>query len=228
MLAQLPPTPVAQGVVDVTLRVEALHAEAAGTGMLLDGSGHVLTNNHVIRGGTRIRVTMPGSRRYRARVLGANADKDVALLQLVGTPPALAPVRLGDSSKASIGDLVTAVGNAGGVGGTPSAAPGIVTALDQSITAQDGASSEHLKGLIETNAPIRPGDSGGPLLDATDSVIGMDTAAASGLWPREGFAIPINRAVAIVQQIMAGHESRYVHIGPSRSAARGKTGDRAR
>jgi S1-C subfamily serine protease len=182
--------------------------------MLLGASGEVLTNNHVIRGGTNIRVTVPGGRRYRVRVLGTDASKDIALLQIVGGPPAVAPVSLGDSSTVAAGAAVTAVGNAGGLGGAPSQATGSVVAVNRSITALDDAdaSAEHLSGLLETNAAIRPGDSGGPLVDAAGQVVGMDTAAGSGA-NAKGFAIPINRARAVVSQIEAGRESLYVHIG---------------
>jgi S1-C subfamily serine protease len=214
--AATPPASVAQGVVDITSQLPALGETAAGTGMLLGSSGEVLTNNHVIRGGTNIHITVPGGQRYPARVLGTDARKDVALLQIVGTPPAVAPVNLGDSSTAAVGEAVTAVGNAGGRGGAPSVATGSVTALGRSITASDdnGANPERLNGMIQVNAKIRPGDSGGPLLDPAGQVIGMDTAAASSKSPK-GFAIPINRARAIVSQIEAGNESGGVHIGPA-------------
>jgi S1-C subfamily serine protease len=212
--AQSPPPSAAQGVVDITTRLTSLHAEAAGTGMLLNASGEVLTNNHVIRGGSRIRVTVPGGRRYRARVVGTDARKDIAVLQIEGGPPAVAPVSLGDSSGAAVGQPVTAVGNAGGRGGAPSVVTGSVVALHRSITALDDAdaTAEHLTGMIEVNAPIRPGDSGGPLLDAAGQVIGMDTAAASGSTPR-GYAIPIDRARAIASRIVSGQASAEVHIG---------------
>jgi S1-C subfamily serine protease len=199
------PPSAAQGVVDVTTRLASLHAEAAGTGMLLGSHGEVLTNDHVIRGGTRIRVTVPGGRRYRARVLGTDARRDVALLQIVGVPPAVAPVSLGDSSTLAAGAPVTAIGNAGGRGGAPSFADGRVVALHRSITALDAADAraEHLRGMIEVSARIRPGDSGGPLVNAAGQVVGMDTAAAYGSVPR-GYAIPIDRARAIAGRIEAG------------------------
>jgi S1-C subfamily serine protease len=217
--AASPPVGAAQGVVDITSQLPQLGGEAAGTGMLLGSSGEVLTNNHVIRDGTHIRVIVPGGRRYPVRVLGTNARKDVALLQIKGTPPPVAPVTLGDSSSAAVGAPVWAVGNAGGVGGAPSIAAGSITGLGRSITAVDdiGANPERLNGMIRVNAHIRPGDSGGPLVDAAGQVIGMDTAASSGSRGRgvTGFAIPINRARRIVAQIEAGRESGGVHIGPT-------------
>jgi S1-C subfamily serine protease len=122
------------------------------------------------------------------------------------------------------GDAVTALGNAGGKGGTPSVATGAVTALNQSITASDegsGANSEQLSGLIETNADIQPGDSGGALVDAYGQVIGMNTAASSGTQfqsesgqsAAQAYAIPIDNAETIADQIEAGQGSSTVHIG---------------
>jgi S1-C subfamily serine protease len=135
-------------------------------------------------------------------------------------------VRLGDSGSVVVGDQVTAVGNAGGKGGTPHAATGTVVALRQSITASDQAGrSEQLTDMIQINAPIQPGDSGGPLYNASGDVIGMDTAASatgrtsapgrSRSTATEAFAIPIDRAEVIAGQIQAGQSSSTVHIGQS-------------
>ena len=116
-----------------------------------------------------------------------------------------------------VGQRVTAVGNAGGVGGTPSQAAGHVTAVGTSITASDESGlSEQLVGLIRTNANLQPGDSGGPLFNASGKVVGIDTAASQGFQFQnnaEGFAIPINRALTIAKQIVTGRASETVHIG---------------
>jgi S1-C subfamily serine protease len=205
------------GVVDITSRVG--DAVAAGTGIVLAG-GEVLTNNHVIQDGTRIRVVTPDGRRYRVRVLGTDATHDVALLKLAGTSD-IAPAALGDSSGVVVGQPVRAIGNADGAGGTPAVASGQVTALDQSITATDatGLRPERLSGLIQTDAPIKPGYSGGPLIDAAGHVIGVDTAAwvdpagQQQQQPPQAFAIPINRAMGVVRAIEAGRGSQDVHIG---------------
>ena len=123
----------------------------------------------------------------------------------------------------SVGEDVVGIGNAGGTGGTPSAAGGTVTALNQSITASDegDGSSEQLTGLIETNADIQPGDSGGSLVDTSGQVLGIDTAASAGFSfqssgqssGNQGYAIPINEAITIAKQIEAGTSSSTVHIG---------------
>jgi S1-C subfamily serine protease len=198
---------------------------AAGTGIVLTSNGTVLTNNHVIRGATSIKVTDVGNKRtYTAKVVGYDATKDVAVIQLQNAS-GLTTASLGDSSSVQTGDSVTALGNAGGKGGTPSVAGGTVTALNQSITASDegsGVNSEQLTGLIETNADIQPGDSGGALVNSYGQVVGMNTAASSGTQvqsdsgqsaPVQAYAIPIDNAETIAKQIEAGQGSSTVHIG---------------
>jgi S1-C subfamily serine protease len=209
------------GLVDVNTQLGYEGGEAAGTGMVLTSSGLVLTNNHVIQGSTSISVTDVGNgQTYSATVVGEDESDDVAVIRLQGAS-GLKTVPLGDSSTVNVGDAVTAIGNAGGAGGTPSIAAGNVTALNQSITASDetDVSSEQLNGLIQTNAPLQPGDSGGPLVNTGGDVVGMDTAASSGFQfqagSTEGFSIPINQALSIAHQIMAGRSSSKIHIGTS-------------
>jgi S1-C subfamily serine protease len=209
---------VDRGVVDVDTDLGYQNVAAAGTGMVLTSSGEVLTNNHVIRGATAVHVTVPATgHRYSATVVGYDVSADVAVLSLHGAS-GMQTVRLGDSTKLKRGQAVTAVGNAGGAGGAPSVTQGKITALGQTITASDeDGLSEQLPGLIETDARLRPGDSGGPLLTSTVRIIGMDTAATSSFFfetgSNGGYAIPINRALAIAKQITAGHASATVHIG---------------
>jgi S1-C subfamily serine protease len=209
------------GVVDITTRLGFFKGAAAGTGVVLDPSGEVLTNNHVVAGSTSIKVTDVGNgRTYTATVVGTDKVDDVAVLRLTGAS-GLRTVALGDSSTVAVGEPVTAIGNAGGLGGTPSVASGRVRALDQPITAVDQSdnSSEQLTGLVQTDASLQPGDSGGPLVNASGEVIGIDTAASSGFQLQSGtsesFAIPINEALSIARQMMAGVSSAKVHIGPA-------------
>jgi S1-C subfamily serine protease len=211
-------------LVDVVATEGDQGAVAAGTGIVLTSDGTVLTNNHVIRGATSIKVTDVGNgRAYTAKVVGYDATKDVAVIQLQNAS-GLTTASLGDSSSVQTGDSVTALGNAGGKGGTPSVATGTVTALNQSITASDegsGVNSEQLTGLIETNADIQPGDSGGALVNSYGQVVGMNTAASSGAQVQsdssqtavQAFAIPIDNAETIAKQIDAGQGSSTVHIG---------------
>ena len=210
---------VDRSIVDITSRITYRNATAAGTGMVVTADGEVLTNNHVIEGATSIAVTsVTTGDRYTATVLGTDPTADVALLRLTKAS-GLTPIQVGDASKVGVGDPVVALGNAGGLGGTPAVATGYVTALDQSITASDasGANPQRLTGLIETDAAIRPGDSGGPLANAKAQVVGMNTAATInggfGGATNRGYAIPIQKALAIVHQIEAGQGSSTVHIG---------------
>jgi S1-C subfamily serine protease len=206
------------GLVDIVTTLGYRHAQAAGTGMVLNPSGEVLTNNHVIEGATSIKAVEVGSgRTYRATVVGYDRSHDVAVLQLRAAS-GLQTVPTGDSARASIGEKVVAIGNAGGKGGTPSVVSGRIVALGASVTAKDAAAgtSERLTGLIGHNAPIEPGDSGGPLVSQTGKVIGMNTAASSGFTMQgqtQAFAIPIDRALSIADRIESGRGSATVHIG---------------
>jgi S1-C subfamily serine protease len=210
---------VDSAVVDINTQLGYQSAAAAGTGMILTPDGKVLTNNHVIEGATQIKATVVTTHHtYTATVIGTDPTEDVAVIQLQGAS-GLTPIRIGDSSGVAAGDTVFAIGNAGGVGGTPSVTSGVVQATNQTITASDqgGTNPEQLSGLIETNAPMEPGDSGGPLAQSTGAVVGMDTAA-SGRTRFEssstvGFAIPIARAVSIAGDITSGHATTSVHLG---------------
>jgi len=211
------------GLANVVSTDSYQQAAAAGTGIVLTATGEVLTNNHVIEGATTVKVTDIGNgKSYTATAAGYDATQDVAVLQLQGAS-GLTAASLGDSATVQTGDRVVALGNAGGKGGTPSAAAGRVTALDQSITASDELSgvSEQLTGLIESDTDIKPGDSGGPLVSSQGQVIGMDTAASSGYQfqsrsgqpAEQAYSIPIKEALSIAEQIEAGTTSADVHIG---------------
>lgn len=229
------------GVVDINTVLQYQHAAAAGTGMILTSSGEVLTNNHVIEGATSIKVTVVSTgATYTAKVVGTDATDDVAVLQMQGAS-GLPTAKIGNSSGVSAGDAVTAVGNAEGQGGTPSAAKGTVVATGQTLTASDqnGSNAETLTDMIEINADIVPGDSGGPLYDANDTIVGMDTAASTtadfggggtggGFGGGQdnggsqgngsgaqtiGYAIPINKAMSIADEIESGKASSTITIG---------------
>ena len=168
--------------VDITSILSTEDAEAEGTGMILTSNGEVLTNNHVIAGATTITAQVDGKgQKFTVKVLGADPTDDVALVLLEGAS-GLPHVTTANSSAVKVGDPVVAIGNALGLGGTPTVTSGIISALGRSITASDegATTSEHLKGLLQTDAPINPGNSGGPLVNAAGQVIGMDTAAATG------------------------------------------------
>ena len=213
------PSQAVVAVVDIDTTIGRRRAVGAGTGIVLDSQGLVLTNNHVIEGATAISVTDVGNgRAYDARVIGHDHRHDIALLALSGAS-GLATAPLGDSSQLGVGDTVVGIGNAGGKGGAPSRAPGTVTALNQTISASDDLThrSELLTGLIQIAAPMRPGDSGGPLVNSLGQVIGIDTAATDSYRVERagggrGFAIPIDEALQIA------HQSSGAHAFTSRTA----------
>jgi S1-C subfamily serine protease len=175
--------------------------------MIISTSGLILTNNHVIEGARSIKVRLASTgRSYTATVVGADPTHDVAVIKISGVS-GLQTIPIGDSSEVGMGDGVVAVGNALGSGGSPEVATGTVTGLNQTIIAtdEDGSNGETLRGLIETNAPLLPGYSGGPLLNLSGEVIGIDTAASAGRRFRSsantGLAIPINQALDIARRL---------------------------
>ena len=210
---------VSPALVDINTDLGYQSSSAAGTGVVLTSDGTILTNNHVIRGATKISATDVGNgKTYNALVVGYDRSHDIAVIKLVGAS-GLVTADLGNSSSASVGQAVLGIGNAGGQGGTPSVASGTITGLGRSITASDESNgdAEKLTGLIATNAPIQPGDSGGPLVNMDGKVLGIDTAASASYSfsnaASQGFAVPINDAMGIVKQITAGTASSTVHIG---------------
>lgn len=212
-------TPVGT-VVDINTSQQVLGADGlrplgAGTGMVLTADGEILTNNHVVEGASSIQVTIPGHRSSTATVVGVDPTDDVALLQL-NSASGLATVTLGDSSTVQVGDPITAIGNAFGRGGPPTATTGTVAAVHRSITAQDpsGNNSERLNDVIQIAADVHPGDSGGAVLNAQGQVVGIITAGPSNSSGNgTGFAIPINSAIGIVNEIRAGHGSSEILLG---------------
>lgn len=207
------------GVVDITSTDSYTGAVDAGTGMVLTSSGEVLTNNHVIAGGTSIVAQVDGSgTKYTAKVVGTDPTQDVALLQLQNAS-GMSTVKVGNSSTVTVGEPVVAIGNALALPGPPTVTEGIISALDRSITATDSGTgtSENLVGLFQTDAPLSPGNSGGPLINSQGQVIGMNTAAATGSGGENasniGFSIPINEALSIASQIQKGQASSKVDIG---------------
>jgi len=209
---------VEPGVVDVTSNLRYLQETAKGTGFVIDAAaGLILTNNHVIDGATSVTVTpVTSGRSYPARILGYDRADDVALLQVRGIPR-LNAVSIGSSAQVRVGAPVLAIGNEAGQGGSPTVAPGVISNLDRTIVATDVSSglNETLRGMMQTSADIRPGDSGGPLAGADGRVIGINTAAG-GNTVYSGYAIPIDQAMPIARQIAAfsGEETTQIGVAP--------------
>lgn len=183
------------GVLDIYSRVPG--ATAAGTGIALDPSGEVVTNNHVVADAASIVATDPTTgHTYPAVLLGTDTRHDIAVIGLVGALN-LPTANLGDSDTVELGDLVEAAGNVGGRGGAPTITTGHVTGLEQSVIAQDEYTHQQrrLHGMIKVDAVVQAGDSGGPLLK-DGQVIGMDTAGGTA-----GYAIPINTVIAAAHRL---------------------------
>jgi S1-C subfamily serine protease len=210
---------VGRGLVIINTTLQYSSEAAAGTGMVINADGLVLTNNHVIENATSITATVAATgKNYQAKVVGYDVTGDIALIQLQNAS-GLHPVPIGDSAKVKTGAAVMALGNAEGRSQIVSAT-GQVTGINQTITASDqggAVTSETLHGMIETNANIVAGDSGGPLVDSAGRVIGMDTAGNdvgfNQQQPAAGFAIPVNTALAVARQIAAGDASSSIVIG---------------
>src|SRR6266567_1242479 len=201
---------VSPAVVDINTVIQTASgsAAAAGTGLIITSSGDVLTNNHVVEGSVSVKVTIQGkSGTYAATVLGVDPTDDVAVIHINGVS-GLPTVSIADSSTVKVGDTIYALGNALGLGGAPRVTQGTVTALDQTITASDnGAQAEQLTGMIQSDAEISPGDSGGALVNRAGPVIGIITAGeAQGFRSTSttiAFAIPSSKAVDIANRILA-------------------------
>jgi putative serine protease PepD len=226
---------VEPSVVAITVGSASSGSEAQGSGIILDSSGHVLTNNHVATAvsGAPITVTLTDQRTYRATVVGTDATTDLAVLKITNAPGDLKPASLGDSSKLAVGQPVMAVGNPLGLADTVTT--GIVSALDRPVTTQSsdgqgadsGGNNAVITNAIQTDAAINPGNSGGALVTASGQVIGINSSIASlgggsafggssesgsiGL----GFAIPINEAKSISQQLISSGTVKHPFLGVS-------------
>ncbi len=205
------------GVVVIKTRLGYEDGAAAGTGMVLTSSGEVLTNNHVIRGATSIKIVVPNTgRTYTAKIVGYDVPDDVAVLQAVGASN-MSTVTT-SSSKLSVGATVTAIGNAGGTGRLASATGRITRLGDSVVVGDDEGGAVRLTGMIGVNASVVPGDSGGPLMNSSGQVIGMDTAGSTGPTFRstsatQAYAIPITKVLSIAGKVVAGTASARIHIG---------------
>ncbi len=181
--------------------------EAAGSGVIVDAQrGYVLTNNHVVEDADVIEVTTKDKRRFRGRLVGRDPHTDIAVVKIDASN--LVAVPLGDSDQLEVGDFVLAIGNPFALGQTVTS--GIVSALHQT-----GLKIEDNEDFIQTDAPINPGNSGGALIDLRGRLIGINTAilAPSGGNVGIGFAVPINMARTVMEQIIAHGQVRHGRIG---------------
>ncbi len=208
---------VEPAVARIDTEIDYQNAIGVGTGVVLDPSGVVLTNFHVVQGADMVTATVTG-RPFDADLVGYDRQHDIAVLHLrgaFGLPTAV----IGDSARLAKGEPVVALGNAGGSAAPLTREAGTITAFGRTVNAEDELTggSDQINGLFEFAAPVRAGDSGGPVVNGEGQVVGLTTAASVNfrMGPGgKGFAIPINEAMAIANQIRSGVPSDSVHIGP--------------
>jgi serine protease Do len=181
-----------------------------GSGFIIDASGDIITNRHVVQGATKVTVTMNDGKEYPARVVGKDAQTDVAVVRLEKAPANLSVARLGDSDKLEVGEWVVAVGSPLG--------------LEQTVTAGicsgKGRAGKHVqmsgsrvRGYIQTDAKINPGNSGGPLVNLEGEVVGVNTLIQVGAGGAYGFAIPVNEVRRVAQTLIKEGRVRYAYLG---------------
>ncbi|GHH10035.1 S1C family serine protease [Streptomyces rubradiris] len=213
----------------VTIQAESSDGEGGtGTGFVFDTQGHIVTNNHVVAeavDGGRLTATFPSGKKYDAEVVGHAQGYDVAVIKLKNAPSDLRPLALGDSDKVAVGDETIAIGAPFGLSNTVTT--GIISAKDRPVASSDGSSTSKASYMsaLQTDASINPGNSGGPLLDASGAVIGINSAIQSsgsgGFGSGQsgsiglGFAIPINQAKYVAQQLIKTGKPVYAKIGAS-------------
>ncbi|MGW2518713.1 S1C family serine protease [Streptomyces sp. NPDC001617] len=213
----------------VTIEAESNSGEGGtGTGFVFDTQGHIVTNNHVVAdalNGGKLTATFPNGKKYDAEVVGHAQGYDVAVIKLKNPPSDLKPLTLGDSDKVAVGDSTIAIGAPFGLSNTVTT--GIISAKNRPVASSDGSGSNaSYMSALQTDASINPGNSGGPLLDAQGNVIGINSAIQStssgGLGGTSqsgsiglGFAIPINQAKYVAQQLIKTGKPVYAKIGAS-------------
>ena len=178
-----------------------------GSGVIINNDGFILTNFHVISGGRQIQVTLGDQTQYNARPLDIDRSDDLALIKIDPRKP-LPFLPLGDSDKLQVGQKVLAIGNPFGLEGTLTT--GVVSSISRSIQSETGPK---LEGMIQTDAAINGGNSGGPLLDSSGNVIGINTAILGQNNIGIGFALPINRAKALLDDYKAGRVTERPSLG---------------
>ncbi len=193
---------VTSTVYQTTFFFEQVPTKEMGSGFLVSENGEILTNNHVISGSSQIEVTLPDQSRYKAKILVRLPNNDLALIK-IEPKTKVRPLRLGDSDGLQVGQKVMAIGNPFGFQGTLTV--GVVSSLGRTIMSESGPP---LEGMIQTDAAINSGNSGGPLLDSQGNVVGIDTAiyGPNGGNVGIGFAMPINRAKSMLDDFRAGRK----------------------
>ncbi|HEX9017441.1 MAG TPA: trypsin-like peptidase domain-containing protein [Chloroflexota bacterium] len=196
-----------------------------GSGVIYDRAGYVLTNNHVVAGADKLTVALPDGRSFDGKVIGTDPQTDLAVVQIQGDN--LPVAQLGDSSQLGVGEWLVAIGNALALPGGPTVTQGVVSALDRSVQepadSQTGQAGPYLYDLIQTDAAINPGNSGGALVNLQGQVVGINTLVAGMAEPGVqaqgiGFAISINSAKPIAEQLVSTGRASHPFVGISYTA----------
>jgi S1-C subfamily serine protease len=182
-------------------------SRSLGSGFLINDNGFILTNLHVISGSSRIQVTLYDQTQYSARAIDTDRSDDLALIK-INLKRKQAFLRLGDSDRLQVGQKVLAIGNPFGLEGTLTT--GVVSSIGRAIESED---NQRMEGMIQTDAAINGGNSGGPLLDSGGNVIGINSAIVGRTNLGIGFALPINRAKALLSDYQAGRVTERPRIG---------------
>jgi S1-C subfamily serine protease len=205
------------GVVQITSTLGAAgqrSGRSLGSGFVIDKQGHIVTNYHVVNGATSIEVRFSNDDTLKATLVGSDPSTDLALLRVAASREALTPLTLADSTRVEVGDSVVAIGNPFGLERTVTA--GIVSALQRAVQAPNGFSIDH---VIQTDAPINHGNSGGPLLDTRGQVIGVNSQIETGGSGDGnvgiGFAVPSNTVKQVVGQLLASGTVDHAYLGVS-------------
>ena len=187
-------------------------SQAQGSGFIYDSGGHIVTNDHVVAGATKVSVTLADGSKYSAKVVGTDPSTDLAVLKVDAPSSKLHPLTLGDSGKLEVGDGVVAIGSPFGLDETVTS--GIVSALGRDISAQNNFT---IPGVIQTDAAINHGNSGGPLLDMAGEVVGVNTQIESDSGGNEGvgFAVPSNTISQVVSKLVKGDKVTHPFLGVS-------------
>src|ERR671930_834959 len=187
-------------------------SQAQGSGFVYDTAGHIITNDHVVAGATKVSVMFADGSKYSAKVVGTDPSTDLAVIKVDAPAGKLHPLSLGDSSKLEVGDGVVAIGSPFGLEETVTS--GIVSALGRDISAQNNFT---ISGVIQTDAAINHGNSGGPLLNMAGEVVGVNTQIESDSGGNEGvgFAVPSNTISQVVSKLVKGDKVAHPFLGVS-------------
>lgn len=186
--------------------------QGAGTGIIISKDGLILTNKHVVEGGSSFEVVTSDGKSYKdVKLIAKDPVNDIAFLKVSGVSD-FAPAEIGDSSKMQVGSFVVAIGNALGQYQN-TVTTGVISGKSRPITATDGGGSESLQNLFQTDAAINPGNSGGPLVNIDGQVIGINTAVAGQGSQNIGFAIPINEAIKDIETVTKSGKISRAYIG---------------